>query len=476
MAMLLPFGAFAAPAPPTITSPATGAVVNTGLVSVAGSAPGDAVAVRVFDGGAPAGDTSASGGAWSVSVSLGDGPHTLTAAARDASGAWSEPSGPVAITVDTAIPAAPVITAPFNGALLTFSTVTIEGTAEPAASVTVATSVGTIMSAVTGTDGRWRASRTLADTTWTVRATARDRAGNTSTPSAWVSFRVDTAAPPAPVVSTPANGGFVADYFVTIAGATEPGATISIAEGLEIASTVAAANGTWNVVVFMDEGQHRITARATDTAGHTSAARTVDFTVDLSPPDAPEIDSPTPDAVVSPSLVVVAGRAEPYATVDVIRGGIIVALTNASATGAWSVKLDALEGPVEVRARARDRAGNIGEISEARAFNVDGTPPSVAFTTPDGKLFGPSDAMRIEGHATDDFGTSWITLDFYDVSGRAVATTRAQCAACNTRTPQATWVSNFQPLPGRYVVKAFAFDLVGNKSVEATRAIIVARV
>ncbi|HVL33703.1 MAG TPA: Ig-like domain-containing protein, partial [Actinomycetota bacterium] len=88
----LPLHAVAAPGAPTITAPVHGSVRNDNPLTVEGTAPTGAVSVRLFDGATALGDTGVIGGAWRIGVALADGPHTLSARARDAAGNYGAAS------------------------------------------------------------------------------------------------------------------------------------------------------------------------------------------------------------------------------------------------------------------------------------------------------------------------------------------------------------------------------------------------
>lgn len=265
---LIAGSAAASHAPPAITDPAPDAFVATGIVTVAGTAPGDAVAVRVFEGATLLAETGTLNGFWSVDVAFADGAHTITAKARDSGGGLSVASTPVTFTVDTIAPAPPVIASPPPGAVLAFSAVTVEGTAEPGARIEVASDVGATWTATASGTGAWLATRTVADATYTIRATATDRAGNTSLASPSRTFRVDTLAPQPPEILTPRPGSFTNLPAVQITGSSEPGSTVRVSEGAVIGTVVAAPGGTWSLAVTFADGAHTITARATDAAGH----------------------------------------------------------------------------------------------------------------------------------------------------------------------------------------------------------------
>ncbi|MFI7839907.1 Ig-like domain-containing protein, partial [Pseudomonas asiatica] len=124
-------------------------------------------------------------------------------------------TGPAAtVTVDASAPAEPIIN-PSNG-------VTISGTAEAGATVTVTDGSGNPIGQITADgSGNWSFTpgTPLANGT-VVNATATDPTGNTSAPS---STTVDSVAPAAPVVE-PSNG-------TEISGTAEPGSTVILTDG-----------------------------------------------------------------------------------------------------------------------------------------------------------------------------------------------------------------------------------------------------
>jgi hypothetical protein len=262
---------------------------------------------------------------------------------------------------------------------------------------------------------------------------------------------------------------------IEVSGSSEPDSVVDVYEGATVATVTAYGDGTFRANVSFAPGAHTITARATDAAGHVSSASdAVTFTVDDTPPAEPVILSPAEGALVAPSAAVASGTSEPFATIDIFRGPSVVAITNAGHDGTWSVRLDIANGYAHVAARARDAAGNFGPIGPTRNFIVDGDAPVVTFTTADGAIFLPGPTPTLEGTVADDWALRSVTLDFYDVTGRAAATMLANCACAGaTASP---WQAVPRLLPGRYVVKAYALDEVGNKSGFASITILVAAI
>lgn len=372
-------------------------------------------------------------------------------------------------------PSAPVITAPADGALLALSNVTVEGTADAGAEVTVSFSSGGTGTDIADAFGVFQVGRMLVDGVHTVTAIARDGLGGVSPQSAPVTFTTDTRAPSRPQIQVPTSGSSTNNATVTIRGTAEAASTIQVFEGSQIASTTTAGNGVWTTSAVFGAGSHAISARARDAAGNTSTASlTTTFTVDLTAPGAPVISSPAAGAVLAPSQTVVSGSSEAGATILLYRYGSVVATTIAAFDGSWSQRLTVGAGDVGVRAQARDIAGNISPLSDERVFTVDATPPSVRFTTPDGTVITQLDQTRVRGVADDDHGVRTITLDFYDIAGRGVASSQTICTGC-PGTPT-SWEASTTPLVGRYVVRAYATDIVGNRSLEASITVTFVRI
>ncbi|MCP1308102.1 OmpL47-type beta-barrel domain-containing protein [Paenibacillus tyrfis] len=276
-----------APAAPVILRPADGTVTGSNRPVISGTAEAGAVLLIDLDGTETAAGTANAGGSWSYSLPdvLADGGHAVKVRAKDAAGNISPASATVRFTVDTEAPEAPVILAPADGTATKQSKPVIRGTAEAYATVHVVVNgspAGTVMA---NAGGNWTfiPPVTLVDGIYTVRATAADAAGNISPLSAEIRFTVDTLAPPAPVVTSPANGAVTNRSKPAIAGTAEASITVSVyVDEVPLAETAADAGGRWSYTLAdsLAVGTHAVKAQATDAAGNTgpfSASHT--FTV-----------------------------------------------------------------------------------------------------------------------------------------------------------------------------------------------------
>lgn len=363
------------PAAPTITQPAQGAFLASSSVTVAGAAEANAD-IRVLEGTVVIGlATADNAGAWSVVISFGDGAHTIHAVTVDAAGNVGPSSAGRAFTVDTAAPAAPVITHPDAGATVG-QQVFVAGTAEPGTTVRVLEGVTVVGTAVVDGARNWSTTITFAPGSHTITARALDLAGNTSIPSGARTFTVSTSPvdvvpPPAPVLIDPAAGAIVGPVPV-FRGTAEIGATVTVYEGLSpVGNATANASGSWEFAASMSGGSHTVTARATDQAGNTgpsSPART--FTVDATRPTV-AFSSAGPVIVLPGQPVTLSGTAGDNlgvagVTVEIFNSvsGARALLVAASCTGCpgtsvgWTVSPAVGPGLWTARAQSRDLAGN----------------------------------------------------------------------------------------------------------------------
>jgi hypothetical protein len=121
------------------------------------------------------------------SQALTEGSHTVNAYANESSVALQ----PQNFTIDVTAPDAPVITSPTQNSIITSHTVTVQGTTEPYATITVfvdGDNLGTIT--VADGNGDWSTEVFLANGNHSVTAQAEDIAFNVGPLSSAVSFTV----------------------------------------------------------------------------------------------------------------------------------------------------------------------------------------------------------------------------------------------------------------------------------------------
>ena len=213
----------AAPSAPAITSPTTDTRTNAASLTVMGTAPADAVLVRVLDATSVVATGAPSGGAFAFVVTPAEGAHGYTAVAVDAGGNVSPPSSVVTVAVDCTAPAIPVVLAPAEGdqlaaAELAAGQVVFSGTADAGALVTLEVDGGVAANAIAGPGGAWSVAATLLDGSHTARARASDGSGNSSAFSVAVSFAVDTLHPASPAITSPTNDTLTRAASLTVTG------------------------------------------------------------------------------------------------------------------------------------------------------------------------------------------------------------------------------------------------------------------
>ncbi|PAU80450.1 hypothetical protein CK501_08365 [Halovibrio salipaludis] len=303
-------------AAPTVTgiTDDTGSDGNDGITSdntltFNGTSKADA-SVEVFIDGTSIGTTTADGsGNWSFShTSLSDGDYTVTAEATDTAGNTSDPSGDFNLTVDTSTPAAPAVTgitddtgSDGNDGITSDDTLTFNGTSEANISIEVfidGTPIGTTTADGSGNWSLDHTSTTLADANYTVTAQAIDTAGNTSALSGDFNLTVDTSTPVTPAVTgitedrgPDGSDGITSDNTLVFTGTSEADTSIEVfLGGSTIGTTTADSSGNWSLDhtgTNLAEGDHTVTAEATNTAGNSSGVSGgFTITVDTTAPSA----------------------------------------------------------------------------------------------------------------------------------------------------------------------------------------------
>ena len=379
-----------------LTSPTPG-LTNNPSVTVAGTTEVGAV-VRV-DGTVTPVDGS---GRFTRTVSLPDGAHTFDVTSADPAGNVNERFA--AVTVDTAKPSL-TLTSPTPNSITNSPIVTVTGYTEIGAQVTV-----NGVAVTPDVMGGFSVDLAMSDGQHTISVAARDAAGNVATASTTVI--VDTKAPTL-VVTAPATT-LTNNPSVTVAGTTEPGATLTV-DGTPV---TVGPTGSFSTTVTLPEGAHTFDIVAVDGAGNI-AKTSVTVTVDTTAPSV-AITTPTTGLLTNNPVVSVYGSAEPGARV-VVNG---MAVDNPA--GNWFTRLALAEGLNAIRADARDAAGNTATTSISVTLDV--TPPELSLGSPsDGAITNnrnvlvsgitePGATLTVDGAAvsvgpTGAFGTTVALAD-----------------------------------------------------------------
>ena len=255
------------------------------------------VSTATITGRAMPGSDSTTGGelaavsesrAWGFTTGpLADGVHNFTAVSTDLAGNISATSTVLSVTIDTAAPVVPSITAystdsgTAGDGVTNDNTLTLTGNAEANATVKVYDGATLLGSATADGSGNWSyTTAALANGAHSLTATATDVAGNTSAASSALNVTIDTTAPVTPAIAAfSTDSGVVGDHItsdntLTLAGSTEAGSVVKVYDGATLlGSATADGSGNWSyTTAALANGAHSLTATATDVAGNTSAA------------------------------------------------------------------------------------------------------------------------------------------------------------------------------------------------------------
>jgi MYXO-CTERM domain-containing protein len=365
-------------------------LTNAPSVTVSGTTEGNATVTILVAGLAPVSTIADGAGNYSVSAPLpaADGAYAVTVRATDVAGNPSPVSAPVTVQVDRTPPAAaPTIAPPLPAATNTVL-VTVAGTTEANATVTVL--VNGTLAVTTSADGSgaWSVGAALppGDGAYDVQVRASDLAGNASPLSAPSTVVLDRTGPAAPTL-TPALPALTNATSLTVAGTTEANATVTVqVTGMTAVTTTADGAGGWSVSAPLpaSDGSCSVTVQSADALGNLSPlSAPVSVTVDRTGPATAPTLAPALPALTNATSLTVAGTTEANATVTVRVTGMAPVTTTADGAGAWSVSapLPASDGSCSVTVQSADALGNLSPLSAAVAVEVDRTAPALAIIT-----------------------------------------------------------------------------------------------
>lgn len=240
------------------------------------------------------------------------------------------------------VPPALTITSP-TAALTNDPSVTVAGTTEPGAAVTINGEPTTVEAS-----GSFSRTFVLADGTHEFVVVAADIEGNTNQTT--VTITVDTVAPLLALTSPTA--AVTNNPQVTAAGVTEPGAGVTV-DGVPVSVDV---TGAFSHTLTLPEGTHNLVVVATDAAGNSNSVSAA-ITVDTTAPSL-SITGPAEGTTTQVASVTITGLTEPG--VDLFVNGLGVPVAG---DGTFGVQVALAEGPNTLRVTARDVAGNVATAS-----------------------------------------------------------------------------------------------------------------
>jgi hypothetical protein len=396
-------------------------------------------------------------GVWSACTSpkslsgLADGSHTFQVRAIDAAGNIDATPATFTWTIDASPPDTQITSAP--PALTAQTSASFSFTATEAGSTFQCQLDGGAWAACTSP----RSLSGLADGSHTFQVRAIDPLGNVDPTPAAFTWTVDTAPPDTTITVKPANptGSSGATFWFT---ATENGATFQC----QLDGGAWAACTSPRTYTGLAEGAHSFGVAAIDAAGNVDPSpATYAWTVDLTPPTAPTIDSAPTGRISATSASFQFSDADPNAT------GFQCQLDAAAWAACTSPKAYTAiaDGSHTFGVRAVDQAGNASAAATA-PWTVDSTGPAVTVTAPAPGSATSNTTPTFAGAAgTANGDLPAVTVNVYTgtaPSGTPVQTLSAQAASGAWSAPAGASLAD-----GTYTVQATQSDDLGNVGASA---------
>jgi hypothetical protein len=315
------------------------------------------------------------------------------------------------------------------------------------------------------------------DGTHTLVYSATDAVGNASG-NQTLTVRIDTLAPGAPALGSPAVINAANASAVPISGSAESGSTVTVTasdgSGHSVTGTATAnASGSWSLptlnVSGLADGTITVKATAQDAAGNVSPATTATAQKDTQTPAAPALTAPATFSSANAASFSVSGTSEASARIALkvtdSAGASVTGSATADGAGHWSVtglNLSALaEGQLTYSATATDAAGNTGAAGTQTGLK-DTTSAKPQFTTVPTTITSDTvSAVQITG--TSDPSASVVLTASDPASHTATATVTANASGVWTATMNLNSLNS-----GPVTFSAQATDPYGNVSASNT--------
>ncbi|MHB8643094.1 MAG: OmpL47-type beta-barrel domain-containing protein [Gaiellaceae bacterium] len=393
----------------------------------------------------------------SASVPTGDltadGTYYWQAKATDDQGVSSAYSASRSFTVDTTPPPVPTIDSGPTGGSTSGANVSF---AFSDTEVTAAFEVNL--------DGAgWnpatspKAYTNLSDGSHTFQVRAHDALGNTSAPYSRT-WTVDATPPPLPTIDSGPTGGSTSGPNVSFGFSdTEAGATLQI----QLDGGGYSAATSPHAYASLAQGAHTFDVRASDAYGNTSAATSVSWSVDATPPTV-SITNPTSGQHLAGAVSLTSSAS------DAGGSGLATVTYQYAPTGtstwtttstSWNTTL-LTDGGYDLRAIATDNAGNSTTSASVSNVTVDNTPPTVTVGAPQ-YVNAATPASITLGATSPD--TDLAQVEFFQCSNASTDCSTGTWSSLGVDTTSPFGVSWTVPAPdGNVAVKAVATDLSGN--------------
>jgi hypothetical protein len=322
----------------------------------------------------------------------------------------------------------------------------------------------------TVTSGTSYTDSNVATGSYRYKVVAVDAAGNAGPASGEATATVAAdSTPPATSITAPAPGATVSGTVNVTANASDNRSVASVqfkADGTNIGSadTTAPYSASWNTT-SLSNGNHTLTAVATDGAGNTTTSTGVTVNVDNGSPPTVSITAPAVGATVSGNAVsITANAADDRGVASVqfkVDGANLGAADTSSPYSATWNALTATPGQHTLTAVATDTDGNTTTSSPVNVNVDNGSPPTVSITAPAAGATVSGSAVSITANAGDDRGVASVQ---FKVDG-------TDLGAADTTSPySATW-NTLTATNGSHNLSAVARDSDGNTTTSAVVAV-----
>jgi hypothetical protein len=390
-----------------------------------------------LDGGAFAACASPKG-----YTGLAGGAHTFSVRASDAAGNTDPTPASYAWTIDTSAPVTTITSGPDTPTTVTSASFSFAST-EAGSTFNCQLDAGSFAACASpkGYTG-------LADGSHTFQVRASDAAGNTDATPASYTWTIDATAPPDPTIAAkPANP------------TTSQTAHFSFSDSEAAVSFVCALDGVAsactspkNYVGPLVVGPHTFQVRAKDGLGNLSGPASYSWTIDLTPPPAPTIDTRPADLLNATSAPFTFSDSEPGAT-------FLCSLDEAPFVACTSPRTYSSlgDGAHTFNVEAKDAAGN-ESLPTSDAWTVDTSAPTVTLSSPADGSVTSATTPEISGSAdTGPADTSNVSVELFTSTG-----TPLESLSAVVNSPSGAW-SVLSPAlaEGTYSARATQTDTFG---------------
>ncbi|MFZ2949393.1 MAG: hypothetical protein WA003_07895 [Desulfuromonadaceae bacterium] len=338
--------------------------------------------------------------------------------------------------VNTAPPALAIDPVP---ATVTVSSVTISGTVDAGASVSVSAGSAALAGPVVYTSATaWKCDVTgLVVGNNTISVTASDAAGNaTPVQSVNVTYLV-----PAPALSiSSAVPGLTNVATLVVTGTVDAGATVTVTNtNTAINGAATVVDTSWSYTVALAEGINSISVSAQKPLS--SVAKTsVNVTLDTAAPLL-VVSALSDGSYASSQIQNITGNVSDTSAVTVLINDIQATLVN----GTFSVPVTLVNGSNVIAVTASDAAGNVSR--DSRVIYYDVTSPVINIVSPMDNSFTNNINLQISGSI--------------DETPKTITVAGVPAVVDNDTN---TWTANIDLVAGLNTIEIVATDLAGNTS------------